>query len=76
MPPEDLENVKAKFYKGRNAVRGSGIGLALVDEIMRAMNGTFDIHSTLGKGTVVTLGLPLYQKPRQEAPAAPEGEKT
>ncbi len=76
IPPEDLENVKAKFYKGRNAVRGSGIGLALVDEIMRAMNGTFDIHSTLGKGTVVTLGLPLYQKPRQEAPAAPEGEKT
>ncbi len=77
IPPEDLENVKAKFYKGKNAVRGSGIGLALVDEIMRAMSGTFDIHSTLGKGTVVTLGLPLYEKPHQgAAPAAPEGETT
>ena len=28
IPPEDLENVKTKFYKGSNAVRGSGIGLA------------------------------------------------
>ena len=62
IPPEDLENVKTKFYKGSNAVRGSGIGLALVDSIMTALDGTFDIQSTLGRGTVVTLGLPLYQK--------------
>ncbi len=69
IPPEDLENVKAKFYKGRNSVRGSGIGLALVDEIMHAMNGTLDLRSTLGKGTVVTLGLPLAvkQKPNTES---------
>ena len=31
--PEDLENVKLKFFKGKGAVRGSGIGLAVVDEI-------------------------------------------
>ncbi len=62
IPPEDLENVKTKFYKGSNSVRGSGIGLALVDSIMTALDGTFDIKSTLGRGTVVTLGLPLYRK--------------
>ena len=62
IPPEDLENVKTKFYKGSNAVRGSGIGLALVDSIMTALDGTMDIKSTLGRGTVVTLGLPLYKK--------------
>ena len=62
IPPEDLENVKTKFYKGSNAVRGSGIGLALVDSIMTALDGTMDIKSTLGRGTVVTLGLPLYHK--------------
>ena len=62
IPPEDLENVKTKFYKGSNAVRGSGIGLALVDSIMTALDGTMDIQSTLGRGTVVTLGLPLYHK--------------
>ena len=62
IPPEELENVKTKFYKGSNSVRGSGIGLALVDSIMTALDGTMDIKSTLGRGTVVTLGLPLYKK--------------
>lgn len=62
IPPEDLENVRTKFYKGSNAVRGSGIGLALVDSIITALDGTVDIKSTLGRGTVVTLGLPLYRK--------------
>ena len=62
IPPEDLENVKTKFYKGSNSVRGSGIGLALVDSIMTALDGTFDLKSTLGRGTVVTLGLPLYKR--------------
>ena len=51
-----------KFYKGSNAVRGSGIGLALVDSIMTALDDTMNIQSTLGQGTVVTLGLPLYHK--------------
>ena len=45
-----------------HSVRGSGIGLALVDSIMTALDGTMDIQSTLGRGTVVTLGLPLYHK--------------
>ena len=40
----------------------TGIGLALVDSIMTALDGTMDIKSTLGRGTVVTLGLPLYKK--------------
>jgi len=64
IPPEDLENVKTKFFKGKNAVRGSGIGLALVDEIMTGFDGTVDLKSTLGRGTVVTLGLPLYHPPK------------
>lgn len=62
IPPEDLENVKTKFYKGSNSVRGSGIGLALVDSIMTALDGTMDLKSTLGRGTVVTLGLPIYKR--------------
>ena len=62
IPPEDLDNVKTKFYKGSNSVRGSGIGLALVDSIMTALDGTLDLKSTLGRGTVVTLGLPIYRR--------------
>lgn len=57
--PEDLENVKVKFYKGKGAVRGSGIGLAVVDEIIEAHHGSFDIQSELGAGTTVTVRLPL-----------------
>ena len=70
--PSDLNNVKSKFYKGKNAVLGSGIGLALVDELMTVQGGTLDIRSTLGKGTVVTLGLPLYYPDRDPQP--PTGE--
>ncbi len=57
--PDDLENVKQKFFKARNSVRGSGIGLAVVDEIVKAMDGEVNIASTLGKGTTVTVRLPL-----------------
>ena len=62
IPPAELPYVKQKFYKGSSKARGSGIGLALVDSIMTALDGTMDIQSTLGRGTVVTLGLPLYHK--------------
>lgn len=58
--PQDLENVKVKFFKGKGAIRGSGIGLAVVDEIMRAHGGALDIESTLDEGTTVWLSLPVY----------------
>ena len=40
----------------------SRIALRGEQAIMTALDGTLDIKSTLGRGTVVTLGLPLYQK--------------
>lgn len=52
---EDLPHVKEKFYKTNMTVHGSGIGLAVVDEIIRLHNGTFDIDSVLGQGTTVTI---------------------
>lgn len=65
IPPEDLCQVKQKFFKGRNAVRGSGIGLAVVDAIVTALGGSTDIASTLGQGTTVSITLPVYH-PGQE----------
>ena len=61
--PDDLENVKVKFFKGKGAVRGSGIGLAVVDEIVTALDGSVDIQSEVGRGTTVTVRLPLYKRP-------------
>lgn len=52
---EDLPHVKEKFYKTNMTVHGSGIGLAVVDEIIRMHNGTFDIDSILDKGTTITI---------------------
>lgn len=71
--PEDLENVKLKFFKGKGAVRGSGIGLAVVDEIMTALDGSADIDSQPGVGTTVTLRLPLY-RPAHGAETGPRPE--
>ncbi len=57
--PDDLPNVKKKFYKANIQVRGSGIGLAVVDEIVKLHNGDFEINSELDVGTTVTIVLPI-----------------
>lgn len=58
IPDKDLAYVKDKFYKANQTVRGSGIGLAVVDEIVRHHKGKFDIFSTEGEGTTVVITLP------------------
>ena len=55
----DLPKIKNRFYKANNTVRGSGIGLAVADEIVKMHGGSLDISSELGKGTTVSITLPL-----------------
>lgn len=56
---QDLDRVKEKFYKANKQVRGSGIGLAVADEIIKQHNGLLLVDSTEGLGTTVTIVLPL-----------------
>jgi len=59
IPEAELPFVKQKFYKGTSKARGSGIGLAVCDEIVKLHNGTFDIGNAEGGGCVVTIRLPI-----------------
>lgn len=62
----DLPKVKEKFYKANQAVGGSGIGLAVADEIMNLHNGSLGIESGEGVGTTVTLIFPIYKEGEEQ----------
>ena len=59
---EDLPKVKGMYYKANNNVRGSGIGLAVADEIVSAHGGTLEIKSEEGQYTRVEITLPVAKK--------------
>ncbi|MDR0884382.1 MAG: HAMP domain-containing histidine kinase [Oscillospiraceae bacterium] len=67
--PEDLPHVKEKFYKAEKGIKGSGIGLAVADEIVRQHGGSLELESVFGEGTTVTITLPVEAFTLPEIPA-------
>ena len=73
IPAQDIDRVKEKFYKANKTVRGSGIGLAVADEIIKQHKGLLFLESTEGVGTTVTIVLPFTEN--TDEPEEPEQEK-
>lgn len=71
IPEQDIDRVKEKFFKSNKTVRGSGIGLAVADEIIKQHQGLLFLESTEGVGTTVTIALPVYEEP--DAPTSEKG---
>ena len=61
IPEDEIPLVKKKFYKGSSKARGTGIGLAVCDEIVTMHDGSLDIANAEGGGTQVRICLPLEQ---------------
>ena len=62
IPEEELPLIKKKFYKGTSKARGSGIGLAVCEEIVAMHNGTLEIANADGGGVLVTIRLPIEER--------------
>ena len=59
---DELPKVKTKFFKGTSSKRGSGIGLAVADNIIQMHSGELTLESKKGEGTTVTIKLPQAGK--------------
>jgi signal transduction histidine kinase/CheY-like chemotaxis protein len=61
--PEDRDRIFEEFFQVRGPLqtrsRGTGLGLAYVRRVLDALGGTLDLTSEIGKGTAITVRLPL-----------------
>jgi len=61
IPREDLEHIFEKFYRGKRSqpVSGTGLGLCISKGIIEAHGGKIAVESDLGRGTTVTVEIPV-----------------
>ncbi len=72
IPPEHIPRLTERFYRvdsGRSrAMGGTGLGLAIVKHIVERHRGRLDLTSAVGKGTTVTIDLPIYAESELSGP--------
>lgn len=70
--PEDIDHIFERFYRSdtsrsKENADGYGLGLSIADKIVHLHNGTIDVKSTQGKGSVFTVKLPLASNQPENA---------
>jgi two-component system, OmpR family, sensor histidine kinase BaeS len=60
IPPDELPHIFDRFFRGQHAtgLAGSGIGMTVVAELVRAHHGQLHVTSTPGQGTQITVTIP------------------
>ena len=68
MDEDTLKQVFELFYQAEGDTQniGTGIGLALVKQIIEALNGTITVESTSGQGTAFHISLPIHNHVKQD----------
>lgn len=57
--PEDLNRIFIPFYQGKDKREGAGLGLAIVDSIVKEYKGKIDVRSRPGEGTLFKVSIPI-----------------
>jgi two-component system sensor histidine kinase BaeS len=80
IPPDELPHVTERFFRGQRSPQlasGTGIGLTIVAELVHAQRGHLDIASVPGRGTAVTVTLPVAAaESRRLALLQPDADRT
>ncbi|NOU19733.1 MAG: HAMP domain-containing protein [Bacteroidales bacterium] len=61
IPAEDIPHIFEPFFSTKRNSRGQGLGLAIVHGIIQSHKGKIDVKSELGKGTTISISLPLIK---------------
>ena len=75
IPADILPKVKDPFFTTKAVGKGTGLGLSIVDQIVSSHGGTLHIESQPGKGTTITVVLPVVAIKPVEEPAKGSDEE-
>ncbi len=61
IPEDDLPHIFQPFFSTKHDTSGIGLGLAIVHGIIKSHNGKLEVKSELGKGTTISITLPIIR---------------